>query len=105
LRFDSKIELTTFQAANSYIYTIEISSVMTTFELKKLLISRIKEINDTSFLNEIKSLLESKSSEKILVLTSEQKDEINRSKKEIKKGHFTDQSELDKAVAKWANEK
>ena len=78
---------------------------MTTFELKKLLISRIKEINDTSFLNEIKSLLESKSSEKILVLTSEQKDEINRSIKEIKKGLFTDQSELDKAVEKWANEK
>jgi hypothetical protein len=78
---------------------------MTTFELKKLLISRIKEINDTSFLNEIKSLLESKSSEKMLVLTSEQKDEINESKKEIKKGHFIDQSELDKAVEKWANEK
>jgi len=78
---------------------------MTTFELKKLLISRIKEINDTSFLNEIKSLLESKSSEKMLVLTSEQKDEINRSKKEIKKGQFIDQSELDQAVEKWANEK
>jgi hypothetical protein len=78
---------------------------MTTFELKKLLISRIKEINDTSFLNEIKSLLESKSSEKMLMLTSEQKDEINRSIKEIKKGLFTDQSELDKAVEKWANEK
>ena len=78
---------------------------MTTFELKKLLIRRIKEINDTSFLNEIKSLLESKSSEKILVLTSEQKNEINESKKEIKKGQFIDQSELDQAVEKWASEK
>jgi len=78
---------------------------MTTFELKKLLISRIKEINDTSFLNEIKSLLESKSSEKMLILTSEQKNEINESKREIKKGHFIDQSELDKSVEKWASEK
>lgn len=78
---------------------------MTTFELKKLLISRIKEINDTSFLNEIKALLESKSSEKMLMLTSEQKNEINESKKEIKKGYFIDQSELDKAVDKWASEK
>lgn len=78
---------------------------MTTFELKKLLISRIKEIDDTSFLNEIKSLLESKSSEKMLMLTSEQKNEIKESKKEIKKGHFIDQSDLDKAVEKWASEK
>jgi hypothetical protein len=78
---------------------------MTTIELKKLLISRIKEINDTSFLNEIKALLESKSSEKMLMLTSEQKNEINESKKEIKKGYFIDQSELDKAVDKWASEK
>jgi hypothetical protein len=78
---------------------------MTTYELKKLLISRIKEINDTSFLNEIKSLLESKSSEKMLVLTSEQKDEINESKREIKKGQFIDQYELDQAVEKWSSEK
>ncbi len=78
---------------------------MTTFELKKLIISRIKEINDTSFLNEIKTLLESKSSEKMLILTSEQKNEINESKIEIKNGHFIDQSELDKSVEKWANEK
>lgn len=78
---------------------------MTTYELKKMLISRIKEINDTSFLNEIKSLLESKSAEKMLILTSEQKNEINESKKEIKKGQFIDQSELDQAVEKWASEK
>ena len=78
---------------------------MTTYELKKLLISRIKEINDTSFLNEIKSLLESKSSEKMLMLTSEQKNEINESKREIKKGHFIDQAELDQAVEKWSSEK
>jgi len=78
---------------------------MTTFELKKLLISRIKEINDTSFLNEIKALLESKSSEKMLMLTSEQRYEINESKKEVKKNDFIDQAELDKAVQKWASEK
>jgi len=78
---------------------------MTTFELKKLLISRIKEIDDTSFLNEIKSLLESKSSEKILKLTSEQKNEINQSKREIKEGQFIKQSEIDKSVKRWATEK
>lgn len=78
---------------------------MTTIELKRLLISRIKEINDTSFLNEIKALLESKSQPKILSLTAEQRFEIYESKKEIKNGLLIDQSEIDKAVAKWANEK
>lgn len=78
---------------------------MTTIELKRLLISRIKEINDTSFLNEIKALLESKSQPKMLSLTAEQRFEIYESKKEIKNGLLIDQSEIDKAVEKWANEK
>lgn len=78
---------------------------MTTIELKKLLISRIKEINDTSFLNEIKALLESNLQPKMLSLTPEQRYEIYESKKEIKNGLFIDQSEIDKAVEKWANEK
>lgn len=78
---------------------------MTTIELKKLLISRIKEINDTSFLNEIKDLLELKSQPKMLSLTPEQRFEIYESKKEIKNGLLFDQSEIDKAVDKWANEK
>lgn len=78
---------------------------MTTIELKKLLISQIKEINDTSFLNEIKALLESKSQPKILSLTAEQRFEIYESKKEIEKGYYIEQPEIDQKVERWANEK
>lgn len=78
---------------------------MTTLQLKKLLINRIKEIDDISFLNEIKGILDSKPKKQILKLTPEQRHEILESKKEIEKGCFIDQSELDKEVAKWINAK
>lgn len=78
---------------------------MTTVQLKKILINRINEIDDVAFLNEIKSILDSKSREKVLKLTPEQRAEISESKKEIEKGCFIEQSELDKEIAKWANAK
>ncbi|MGD9491847.1 MAG: hypothetical protein AB7V36_00675 [Bacteroidales bacterium] len=76
---------------------------MTTVELKKLLIQRIAEINDVSFLKAVKTILESKTNAEILLLTPEQKKEIMESKKEIEQGLFIDNNSLDKEVAKWAN--
>jgi len=76
---------------------------MTTLQLKKLLINRIKEIDDVAFLNEIKGILDSKSKKQILKLTPEQHLEISESKKEIRKGHLLSQSDLDKEIAKWAS--
>lgn len=76
---------------------------MTTVELKKLLIQRIAEINDVSFLKAVKTILESKTNTEILLLTPEQKKEIMESKKEIEQGLFIDNDSLDKEVAKWAN--
>lgn len=76
---------------------------MTTVELKKLLIQRIAEINDVSFLKAVKTILESKTNTEILLLTPEQKKEIMESKKNIEQGLFIDNDSLDKEVAKWAN--
>ena len=78
---------------------------MTTLQLKKILINQINEIDDVSFLNEIRSILDSKSKQQILKLTPEQREEINASKKEIGDGNFSEQSEIDKEVTRWANEK
>lgn len=78
---------------------------MTTIELKKLLIHRIAEINDESFLTAIKTILDSKSQSQILNLTQNQRQEIMESKKEIEKGLFIDQSELDKEFKKWLSAK
>ncbi len=76
---------------------------MTTITLKKLLISRIAEINDVSFLNAIKTILDTKT--QTLSLTPEQRLEIIESQKEIENGLLVEQVELDKEFNKWLNGK
>lgn len=78
---------------------------MTTIELKKLLIHRIAEINDMSYLKAIKTILDSKTETEIITLTSEQKYEIIESKKEIEKGLFIEQELLDKKLSVWLNKR
>ncbi len=78
---------------------------MTAIEIKKLLIHRIEEINDVSFLNTIKTILDSKTESKTLMLTAEQQQEIQKSRKQIEQGQFVDQVELDKELSKWISEK
>jgi len=76
---------------------------MTTIELKKLLIHRITEINDVSFLKAVKTILDTKTNTEVLLLTPEQRKEIMESKKEIEQGLFIEHESLDKDVARWAN--
>jgi hypothetical protein len=78
---------------------------MTAIELKKLLIHRIAEINDVSFLNALKTILDSKTQPHTLTLTAEQRYEIIESKKEIEQGLFIEQIELDKEFNKWVSAK
>ena len=78
---------------------------MTTLELKKLLIHRIAEINDISFLKAVKTILESKTEPEVLLLSPDQRNEIMESKKEIEKGLFIEQENLDKEISRWANVK
>lgn len=78
---------------------------MTAIELKKLLVHRIAEINDESFLNAIKTILDSKSQSQILTLTKEQRKDITESKKQIEQGLFIEQEEMDKEFTKWLSER
>jgi hypothetical protein len=78
---------------------------MTSLQLKKNLISRIREIDDAEFLDEIKLMLDSKSKQQILKLTPEQQKDIRESKKEVSKGHIITQADLDKEIQKWSDEK
>lgn len=78
---------------------------MTTIELKKMLLHRIAEINDISFLKAIKTILDSKTESEIITLTPEQRDEIIESKKEIEQGLFVEHEILDKNVSTWLNAK
>ena len=78
---------------------------MTAIELKTILIHRISEINDISFLQAIKTILDSKTEAGVLKLSSGQLDEIIASKKEIGKNLFIDNNELDKDFTKGVNSK
>ena len=83
------------------IFDQENNKNMTAIELKKVLIHRITEINDMSFLNAIKTILDAKLQSQTITLTSEQRHEIQESKKEIEQGQFIEQAELDKEFNKW----
>jgi hypothetical protein len=78
---------------------------MTTIALKKLLISRIAEINDVSFLKAIKTILDTKTQSQTLSLTPDQRLEITESQKEVESGLFVEQVELDKELNKWLSGK
>jgi len=78
---------------------------MTTIELKKLLIRRIAEINDISFLKAIKSILDLKTAVEVIALAQEQRNEIIESKKEIEQGLYIRHELLDKEIEGWLSEK
>ncbi|NJO89349.1 MAG: hypothetical protein HC831_10595 [Chloroflexia bacterium] len=74
---------------------------MTAIDLKSILIHRIAEIDDISFLKAIKTILDSKASNEIITLTNKQRDEIIASKKEMEQGLFIDHDVLDKEIKGW----
>ena len=78
---------------------------MTTIQLKNALIQRISEIQDKSFLEAIKTILDAKSESKTLFLTPELTSEIMASKQEIEKGLFIENDLLEKEFDLWLNEK
>jgi predicted transcriptional regulator len=74
---------------------------MTTIELKKQLINRISEIDDESFLQAIKTILDSKTQSQVIALTEAQRQEIDESKKQVEAGEFIEQDELDQKFNQW----
>lgn len=78
---------------------------MTTIELKKVLIHRVTEIHDIAFLEALKTILESKTVTEVISLTTEQRNEIIESQKEIEQGMYIEHELLDKKVSKWLSAK
>lgn len=74
---------------------------MTTVQLKKTLIHQIAEIEDISFLNALKTIIETKTKSGIIHLTNEQCSEINLSKMQIEAGEFTSHDDLNQEVGRW----
>ena len=86
---------------------------MNTPELKNILISKISQIDDDSFLLAINTILDSKSNSiesynsdlhKIIILTEQQKKEILNSKKEYSEGKFVENDILNEEMERWLRE-
>jgi predicted transcriptional regulator len=79
--------------------------VMTTVELKNILIHRIAGINDKSFLTAIKTIVDKKSDSVIYKTTPEQRMRIKEGREQIARGeHFTNE-QIELEIDKWLNEK
>ena len=74
---------------------------MTAFELKTLLIHRIAEINDVSFLRAIKTILDTKTESGVIQLTQDQLEDIIESKRRSKKECSLKIMSLISTVRQW----
>lgn len=78
---------------------------MTTVELKNILIHRIAGINDKSFLNAIKTIVDTKSESTIYKTTPEQRLRIKEGREQIAKGEYFTNEQVELEIDKWLKEK
>ena len=77
---------------------------MSTLELKNILIKRISEINDNSFLEAIMTILDSKIDSTIYHLTPKQRDAIIKSKRQVANGEVFSNDQINQEFQKWQKE-
>ena len=78
---------------------------MTTLEIKDILIHKIVAINDKSFLSAIKTLVDAKTETLIYRTSPEQKLAINEGLKQIAKGEYLANDQVEMQIDKWLKEK
>ena len=78
---------------------------MTTIELKNFLIHKIAGINDRSFLNAMKTIIETKSESIIYKTTPEQREKIKEGQDQIDRGEYFTNEQVEMEIDKWLKEK
>ncbi len=78
---------------------------MITIELKNVLNEQIAQINDKSFLEAIKKIMDSKVETNTIQLSDYQKKRIDESRNQIRNNQYIDNDALNKKVDKWLNGK
>ncbi|MCK4921242.1 MAG: hypothetical protein KAS71_09355 [Bacteroidales bacterium] len=78
---------------------------MKTVELKNILIHKIAGINDKSFLNAIKTIIESKAETSVYKTIPEQRKKIIIGKEQIAKGEYFTNEQVEEDIDKWLLEK
>jgi len=78
---------------------------MTTVDLKNILIHKIAGINDKSFLNAIKKIIEAKEEAIIYKTNTEQRKRIKEGKEQILRGEYYTNKQVENNIDKWLAEK
>ena len=79
--------------------------VMSTVELRHIITEHLSHIDDASFLNAIKTIIESKVSEGEYKLSDFQKKRIDSARNELKQKKTISHNELQKEIDQWLNTK
>ncbi|MEI8006179.1 MAG: hypothetical protein WCI48_08225 [Bacteroidota bacterium] len=78
---------------------------MTTIELKKSIILRIAEIEDSEFLKAIKTIIDSNQSDAVFKVSEPMKKDIETGRKQIREGKYTTHEDLEKEISAWLKER
>ncbi len=78
---------------------------MSTLELKNILIHQISSINDESFLNAIRKIIDTKTESTIYKTSAEQKEKIAEGINQIESGDYFTDEQIESEINKWLEEK
>jgi predicted transcriptional regulator len=77
---------------------------MTTVDLKNILIHKISGINDISFLNAIKTIVDSKSESMVYMTSQVQQKSIIEGREQIARGEFFTNEQIELEIDQWLKE-
>ena len=78
---------------------------MTTVELRNLIIEKLQKINDSALLEAIKTIIESRSDEKVFKTNELQRKKIEKGREQIQKGEVTANDDVFNEVDAWLKTK
>jgi gas vesicle protein len=78
---------------------------MSTIELRHIITERLSHIDDVSFLNAIKTIIESKVSEGTYKLSDYQKNRIDSARQQLKNRQSISHDDLQKEIDQWLSSK
>lgn len=78
---------------------------MSTTELKHIITEHLSQIEDESFLNAIKTIIESKISEEVYILSDDEKYRISKARTDLKEQKTISHEDVQNEVNLWLNSK
>jgi hypothetical protein len=78
---------------------------MSTIELRHIINEHLSHIDDVSFLNALKTIIESKVSKDIYILSDYQKVRIDAAREQLKNGQTISHEDLQKEINQWLDSK